>query len=436
MGGGGNDTHGKKINFFIHEMHSIMQDSVDREYVVNQMKTFKLKFKDDNYIFKLLFLRTANLLLAKYEFTHRYTELFSMPFLLMLDPSNTCQLHCPGCLHTIGQTGFIWENAVMTETIFDNIITMFGPYCMYMDFYNYGEPFINKLTPMFVSKARKYGTPLSISTNLSLRIDAEEIVKSGLDMLLVSIDGATPETYSKYRRGGNFNLVLENIKKLVSAKKEMNVEHPAIVLRFLTFEHNVHEIDEFEKIVKEMDVNMFAILTPFSVEWDDPNIKVASVPNSGHFVIKPSKFETHADQMLGHLDIDTILFAYSNFLEGCESGKATENPIQTERKICTYLYQNITFDAFGNVMPCCQGPKNRNETTLHYGTISDNCYNSDLYIEARKYFVNSYNETRAQCKICKPPVDLVYLNDIRKYMYSLRLYSILDKDSIEMLTNW
>lgn len=87
-------------------------------------------------------------------------------------------------------------------------------------------------------------TDTSISTNLSLELSDgfhRQVVTSGLGMISVSLDGATQETYSQYRRGGDFDLVVRNMRRLVELKRERGLLYPLIEWRFLRFQHNEHE---------------------------------------------------------------------------------------------------------------------------------------------------------------------------------------------------
>ena len=74
--------------------------------------------------------------------------------------------------------------------------------------------------------------------------------------MTVSIDGATPETYKIYRRGGDFNKVISNIKTINKFKKQYNSESPHLIWQFILFGHNEHEIDKAKKMAKKLNMEI------------------------------------------------------------------------------------------------------------------------------------------------------------------------------------
>jgi MoaA/NifB/PqqE/SkfB family radical SAM enzyme len=98
----------------------------------------------------------------------------------------------------------------------------------------------------------------------------EALVKSGLDAIILSIDGATQETYQTYRRGGDLALVLDNVRRLVEAKRRFDLHTPHLYWRYLAFPWNRHEIemaaslgvDEFGVKPGVMTPDMHHVLTP------------------------------------------------------------------------------------------------------------------------------------------------------------------------------
>ena len=118
----------------------------------------------------------------------------------------------------------------------------------------------------------------SISTNMSIpRFDAEAYVMSGLDFMILSIDGATQDTYARYRRNGDLRVVFRNIEALVKARARMRKRTPVICWQYLAFTHNVHEVKAAVKICRDLGIDQFKVARPFDVTWDDPQIQGADV---------------------------------------------------------------------------------------------------------------------------------------------------------------
>src|SRR5262249_53553155 len=153
----------------------------------------------------------------------------------------------------------------------DALLNRYGPYAIHLVLCNYGEPLLNAQTPKFIRRAKRYLIQTVLSTNFSIgRFDSEAYVESGLDFIVLSIDGATQSIYERYRKNGNLALVYENIQKLVRAKRALGKGTPVIEWQFLAFEHNAHEIPLAIDTARRLGVNQFALRAPFDVSWDDP----------------------------------------------------------------------------------------------------------------------------------------------------------------------
>jgi len=88
----------------------------------------------------------------------------------------------------------------------------------------------------------------------------ECLVKYKFTYICVSIDGASNETYKMYRVGGNFNKVINNIKKIKHYKKIYNTIYPIMVWKFIVFGHNEHEITLAKKKAEELSMAFITAL--------------------------------------------------------------------------------------------------------------------------------------------------------------------------------
>jgi radical SAM protein with 4Fe4S-binding SPASM domain len=114
-----------------------------------------------------------------------------------------------------------------------------------------------------IRQAKTHRIYTSTSTNAHF-IDqkkAEEIIDSGLDRLIISIDGLTQETYENYRVHGNLSKVIEGTKFLIAAKKEKGSSTPHLIFQFLAVKPNEHEIPAVFKLGKEMGIDEVRIKT-------------------------------------------------------------------------------------------------------------------------------------------------------------------------------
>jgi len=117
-----------------------------------------------------------------------------------------------------------------------------------------GESLLHPDICEFVRIANRKRVSTMISTNFSISrndIDiCEELVCSGLDHLIVSIDGHTQEVYEKYRIGGDLKLVIDNVKRLVSIRNESKLRYPFVEIQFIGFEHSREFADEMKKVMQ------------------------------------------------------------------------------------------------------------------------------------------------------------------------------------------
>ena len=105
----------------------------------------------------------------------------------------------------------------------------------YLTFYFQGEPYINPkfLDMVKYASDRKMYTATSTNAHFLTPKNALKTVESGLDRLIISVDGTTQETYENYRIGGTLSRVLEGTKNIVNAKKAAKSPTPHIIFQFL-----------------------------------------------------------------------------------------------------------------------------------------------------------------------------------------------------------
>ena len=194
------------------------------------------------------------------------------PIKLVLEATNICNLHCPGCFTGLGENGRV--RSAISLAFFRQILRELGSTLMEIEFYNWGEPFLCKSITTMITEARKKGIATMISTNFSVPFEeakAEAVVRSGLSWLNVSIDGATQENYAKYRRGGDLSLVLRNAQMVLDAKKRLGSTTPEVVWNYHVFPHNANEVEAARAKANEMGFNAYYFTKglTYEEEWTD-----------------------------------------------------------------------------------------------------------------------------------------------------------------------
>ena len=389
-----------------------------------------------------LTLKILNLFLARYHFQSRSTSVLSRPFGLVVDPSNMCQLACPGCVHSAHNEAFQlfdWPKGTLSEDRLSALLKRYGPYAIGSLFYNYGEPLLNVNTPKLIRLAKTYLIGTGLSTSLSVRrFDAEAYVESGLDFMVLSIDGVTQPTYQKFRRNGDLELVFGNLRKLVEAKRKLRKRTPLLSWNFLAFEHNAHEIPQAARMARQLGVNVFRVVNPFDVSWDDPEIRPAAVKAGVQRLhwLSMTNQPTNWNPFPDSVDGQAILRAFENPWGGPSAGETPPSSGHT----CHWLYKNMVMDATGRIMPCCGGP--RPDINLVFGTFDGNGadpFNSEKYRQARASFAGVAPPAgdAPYCTECEWDHAAVNIgsSEIRRYFQAAD-GAFFDRRSLGLLSGW
>lgn len=143
----------------------------------------------------------------------------------------------------------------------------------YINYYFQGEPFLHPQFNDLIRAAKRRRIYTSTSTNAHFITPevAENIVDSGLDRLIISIDGMTQETYEQYRVHGTLEKVLEGTRNIIEAKKRKNVSTPHLIFQFLAVKPNEHEIPEVFRLGQELGIDEVRIKSAQLYDYKNGN---------------------------------------------------------------------------------------------------------------------------------------------------------------------
>ncbi len=194
------------------------------------------------------------------------------PVSISFEPTTSCNLRCPEC--PSGLRAFTRPTGMLQEDFFTKTINEIHKELLYLIFYFQGEPYLNTDFLKMVRHAADHKIYTATSTNAHYLTDenAKKTVESGLDRLIISIDGTTQETYKQYRVGGNLEKVIAGAKNIVKWKKELKSKTPFIIFQFLVVKHNEHQIEEVKQLAKEVGVDQVRFKTAQVYDYiNDPN---------------------------------------------------------------------------------------------------------------------------------------------------------------------
>lgn len=194
------------------------------------------------------------------------------PISISFEPTTSCNLRCPEC--PSGLRAFTRPTGMLNKDFFRQTVDDIHKQLLYLIFYFQGEPFLNKDFLEMVKYASQKKIYTATSTNAHYLTDevARKTVESGLDRLIISIDGTTQDVYKQYRVGGNLNKVIEGAKNITKWKKELKSKTPFVFFQFLVVKPNEHQVEEIKALGKQIGVDEVRFKTAQIYNYEtDPN---------------------------------------------------------------------------------------------------------------------------------------------------------------------
>jgi radical SAM protein with 4Fe4S-binding SPASM domain len=205
------------------------------------------------------------------------------PWAASIEPTTFCNLRCPEC--PTGMLALSRSKGNMKLDVFSKILDILSPDLIYLTLYFQGEPMLNPDFTQMVQLARKHHIFVATSTNGHFLSDrnVDEIIKSGLNHLIISMDGLDQQTYEKYRIKGDLQVVTEGIKRLVAAKKAASSKTPFIELQFIVMRHNEHQMQEMREFAKQSGVDKLAFKTAQVYNFDAESTIIPTLKSKSRY---------------------------------------------------------------------------------------------------------------------------------------------------------
>jgi MoaA/NifB/PqqE/SkfB family radical SAM enzyme len=203
----------------------------------------------------------VNLAKAVFSWLAEKEVIATKPAILKVEISRACGLTCPFCL-AVKEDGVFFP---FTE--YKKLVDQLKNYIYLVSLYDIGEPLENEKVCDYISYASQNNIGSTISTHLSIVKTNEfweKLVTSGLHTLIVAIDGTTGDIYNRYRKGGDFELVMANLKKILHYKK-LHKSKVIIEWQMISFSWNQHQLKEAGQLAKELGCDVFRVIPDCSV---------------------------------------------------------------------------------------------------------------------------------------------------------------------------
>ena len=153
--------------------------------------------------------------------------------------------------------------------------------------------------------------------------NVKQVVKSGIDEIIISLDGADQEVYEKYRIGGRLEWVFEGIQNIAEVKHNLKLSSPLIHIQFLLMQHNIHQQEDMIEIGKKLGADRISFKT-----------------------IQLSDFESGEE----YLPDNPV---YTRYVAKTKDGKYITKKRKMFSNECLRLWYSFVINCDGRVSPCC-----------------------------------------------------------------------------------
>ncbi len=246
------------------------------------------------------------------------------PVIAHIEPTSLCNLSCPLCPSGNGSLTRVRERLDLEK--FKTVVDKLPDSIRMLLLWNQGEPFIVKQLPEMIRYAKQREIYVVTSTNghyFRKNKQVKEVVESGIDEIIVSLDGADQEVYEKYRQGGKLKWVFEGIQRLADWKHRLKSRSPLIHLQFILMKQNAHQRNDMIALGRKLGADRLSFKT----------VQVTDFEGGEQF-----------------LPDDPEISRYT--------GKTTDGKyITRKRKLfpddCLRLWYSLVVNCDGRVSPCC-----------------------------------------------------------------------------------
>ena len=181
----------------------------------------------------------------------RANYLYHPPLYAQIETTRGCNLQCQVC----GLSHYYVNSGHMSPGNFELILDQLEG-AQELMLQGLGEPLLNPDFAELVRRAKARGLKVDTSTNATLLTPeiGAELIGAGLDLMSISIDGTTPETYESIRRGAKYSSVVENVARMAELKKKKGVDHPKINIGYILTNRNYGQVPQLVGLASEIGV--------------------------------------------------------------------------------------------------------------------------------------------------------------------------------------
>jgi MoaA/NifB/PqqE/SkfB family radical SAM enzyme len=270
---------------------------------------------------------------------------------IYIEPTNLCNLNCRTCIRNSWDQPLGRMSASTYTKIIDSVQAF--SYSLTMFFGGLGEPLFHPDIVNMVARAKAARCRVELITNGTLLSQqmSKDLIKAGLDMLWVSLDGATSESYADIRLGANLPLVLQNIENFRAARRIASNHEIEIGIAFVAMKRNINDLPALLRLRTRLGISRIFIsnVLPYTENMCGEAQYSRRV---GEVYSRPSSWSPHID--LPRMDTnDTTSDALHALWHGGYRLSFNGDPIDRGMNRCPFITRGTVAIAWdGSLSPC------------------------------------------------------------------------------------
>ena len=278
-------------------------------------------------------------------------ELPSFPSSVVIDASTICQLKCAKCNFQRGNYEHLGRGFLKFEN-FKRFIDE-NSNIKRIELANYGEALLNPEMIQILEHAHSKNVSITMGHGVNFNTCQDELlealVRFQVKSMTISLDGVTQDMYAKYRINGDYEQVINNIKKLNEFKRQHSSDYPRLRWQFIIMQHNEDGVIDAKKKAKELGMSI-----GFKLTW------------SKGYEPTPSKIE----MLKRETGLESLTRKEAN----------ADKKTHFSNRLCKRLWAQPVINWDGRLLGCCCNPRmdfgvNVFESSLEYA----------LNVESYKY---------------------------------------------------
>ena len=308
----------------------------------------------------------AAAVLGSYQLSRvrKVAAIHGFPISISVEPTTSCNLRCPEC--PSGLRSFTRPTGSLDDHLFRRVIDQLAPTLSYLTFYFQGEPFLNPRFLEMVEYAVSQGVYTATSTNghFMNEASAEKTVRSGLDRLIISIDGTDQDTYTSYRVGGSLEKVIQGTESILRWKRKLKSRTPHVVFQFLVVGPNEDQIHDVSVLARKLGVDQLVLKTAQIYDYHNGSNLIPSIEK------------------------------YSRYIKNADGTYSLKNRLSDH---CWKMWHSCVVTWDGKVVPCCF------DKDAHFvlGDLAQYSFEEIWFGEKYNQFRQSLLKSRSEIEMCR-----------------------------------